>query len=56
VEVIDGVADRETVLVGASPLPGRRVRPQPMEPMIAADARGATAGDGGAALSNAMGR
>ncbi|MEO7151440.1 MAG: efflux RND transporter periplasmic adaptor subunit [Burkholderiaceae bacterium] len=56
VEVIDGVADGETVLVGDSPLPGRRVRPQPIGPALAASTRGATVGDGGAALSNAMGR
>ncbi len=56
VEVIDGVADGETVLVGASPQPGRRVRPQPLDPAIAAGTRDAVAGDGGAALSNAVGR
>jgi len=56
VEVVDGVADGETVLVGASPPPGRRVRPQPFDPVTAAGIRDATAGDAGAALSNAMGR
>ncbi|MEO8081154.1 MAG: efflux RND transporter periplasmic adaptor subunit [Caldimonas sp.] len=56
VEVVDGVADGETVLVGASPPPGRRVRPQPFDPASAASIRDATTGDGGAALSNAMGR
>ncbi len=56
VEVIDGVADGDTVLVGASPLPGRRVRPQPLAPGAATPVHGAAAGNGGAALSNAMGR
>ena len=56
VEVIDGVADGETVLVGASPLPGKRVRPQPIDPAAATGTPAAKAGDGGAALSNAMGR
>ncbi|MEO5735082.1 MAG: efflux RND transporter periplasmic adaptor subunit [Rubrivivax sp.] len=56
VEVIDGVADGETVMVGPSPLPGQRVRPQPVDPDAATPTRGAKAGEGGAALSNAMGR
>jgi len=56
VEVVDGVADGETVLVGASPAPGRRVRPQAIDPDLATRTRAATTGEGGAALSNAMGR
>ena len=56
VEVIDGVADGDTVLVGPSPQPGRRVRPQPIETATATGTRGAKVGDGGTALSNAMGR
>lgn len=55
VEVLDGVADGESVLVGPAPPPGQRVRP------VAAEATPSTAprtgsGEGGAALSNAMGR
>ncbi len=55
VEVLEGVADGDAVLVGPSPAPGQRVRP------VAGGAPGATAsrtgsGAAGAELSNAMGR
>ncbi len=58
VEVVEGLADGDTVLVGASPSPGKRVRPQAIAPANAANAantRDAKPVDGGAAISNAMG-
>ncbi|MFY7856932.1 MAG: efflux RND transporter periplasmic adaptor subunit [Rubrivivax sp.] len=55
VEVLDGVADGESVLVGPAPAPGQRVRPVAAQaPALAAPRAGS--GEGGAALSNAMGR
>lgn len=56
VEVLQGLADGEQVLVGEAPAPGQRVR----SVLIAASSAGATpkaaGSDAGAALSNAMGR
>jgi HlyD family secretion protein len=55
VEVLDGVADGEAVLVGPAPAPGQRVRPVAAEAAPSTAARSGS-GEGGAALSNAMGR
>ena len=55
VEVIDGVTDGDQVLLGASPPPGRRVRPQAVDPATLPRPRSAT-GDDAATLGNAMGR
>jgi HlyD family secretion protein len=53
VEVLDGVADGEQVLVGPAPVPGQRVRAVAYDPTESARAAG---GEAGAAISNAMGR
>jgi HlyD family secretion protein len=50
-EVLDGLAAGDTVLLGASPAPGRRVRAETRANTSAARA----GGDAGAALSGAMG-
>lgn len=54
VEVLDGVADGEQVLVGPAPAPGARVRPVAWDPAAARERN--AGGDAGAAMTNAMGR
>lgn len=54
VEMLDGVADGEQVLVGPAPAPGARVRAVAWDP-AAASARNAS-GEAGAAMGSAMGR
>lgn len=55
VEVLDGVADGEQVLVGPAPAPGQRVRTTAWNPDAARPAAPA-AGNAGPAMGNAMGR
>lgn len=56
-EVLQGLSPGDTVLLGAAPAPGERVRAAPSAaPASASGAKGATGGAAGAALSNAMGR
>lgn len=54
VEVIEGLSDGESVLVGPAPGPGARVRAVPGAVAAAPQAR--TGGDAGTAMTNAMGR
>ena len=60
VEVLQGLAAGEAVLVGPAPAPGSRVRvtlvPAPTGNQGGASAAGRRDGDAGAAMSNAMGR
>jgi HlyD family secretion protein len=55
VEVLDGVADGEQVLVGPAPAPGQRVRTTAWNPDAARPAA-SPAGNAGTAMGNAMGR
>jgi len=54
-EVLQGLAAGDTVLLGASPAPGSRVRAT-LPAVAAAGAAASKGGDGGAAMSNAIGR
>jgi HlyD family secretion protein len=56
VEVVDGVADGEQVLVGAAPPPGSRVRPVEGLAAAAAGAGGAGGGEAVSAMTQSMGR
>ena len=57
VEVLEGVADGEQVLVGPVPAPGARVRATAWDPSTASGTAGrGGAGEVGSAMSNAMGR
>ncbi len=51
-EVLDGLADGDTVLVGDAPSPGQRVRAVPWTP----SSPGGGSGEAGAAMTQAMGR
>ena len=55
VEVLEGLAAGDAVLVGPAPLPGQRVRPDLQAPAAARAAKGSKE-DAGSALTNAMGR
>jgi HlyD family secretion protein len=55
VEIVEGLAEGEQVLIGAAPLPGQRVRVGTASQATSRAGRG-TQQDAGAALSNAMGR
>lgn len=52
VEVLDGLADGDAVLIGEAPPPGERVRTVPWVPA----SPGGSGGDAGAAMTQAMGR
>ncbi len=56
VEVIDGLADGEWVLLGDGPAPGRRARPVPAEPTGPGGAPSGGGGSAGAAMTQAIGR
>jgi hypothetical protein len=56
VEVLQGLAAGDTVLLGPSPAPGAGCAPTPRPRKARCQARGPAGGSAGAALSNAMGR